>query len=288
MFTTQQKHSILFVGAHNTQLPILKRHLATREIKVIETHNHWQAMLAILSDNPDLVVLDASVDDVDALFAAIRTAHAREYLPIIVIGTLENRHTGSTAYALGVDDYMSQPFDVGRLLRSIYRLLGSDRMAITKPCHHGTILVAHSDPITAMLLSIALSELGFTVVSADNDRDVWDHLSYNVFDMIFFDVLMAGVDITAISRILHRISVATPIVAVIPIASGNTQNLVAGAETCLFTPISRARLQMVIGRFFSVPRVEDYVHGHSSGTISRNIFAASPPVLIPQVAGRVA
>ena len=86
------------------------------DIEVVGTAANGQIALAKIGQvNPDLVILDVEMPDMDGLqtLAAIRKIHSR--LPVIMFSTLTERGAAATldALSLGASDYVTKPANVG-------------------------------------------------------------------------------------------------------------------------------------------------------------------------------
>jgi two-component system, OmpR family, KDP operon response regulator KdpE len=72
--------------------------------------------LALLARNPDVVILDLGLPDVDGL-ALLRTIRARnEHVPILVLSSRGDEAGKVQALDLGADDYVTKPFGMEELL----------------------------------------------------------------------------------------------------------------------------------------------------------------------------
>ncbi len=85
---------------------------------LVEAENGAGGILQAASQQPDLIVLDLGLPDMDGL-EVIRRVRERSQLPIIVLSARGQEREKVTALDAGADDYLTKPFGVGELLARI-------------------------------------------------------------------------------------------------------------------------------------------------------------------------
>jgi len=94
---------------------LLRMGLSTQGYEILEAPN-GKASLDLLSQNPDLVVLDLGLPDMQGL-ELLRMMRARnEAVPIVVLSSREDEAGKVQALDLGADDYITKPFGMDELL----------------------------------------------------------------------------------------------------------------------------------------------------------------------------
>ena len=94
---------------------LLRMGLNTQGYDVLEAPN-GKAGLEILAQNPDLIILDLGLPDVDGL-ELLRTIRGRkEGVPIVVLSSRGDEAGKVQALDLGADDYVTKPFGMDELL----------------------------------------------------------------------------------------------------------------------------------------------------------------------------
>ncbi len=85
---------------------------------VIEAADGRQALQAVASERPDLVILDLGLPDMDG---AEVTRRLREWtqIPIIIVSVREREEDKIAALDAGADDYLTKPFGIGELMARI-------------------------------------------------------------------------------------------------------------------------------------------------------------------------
>ncbi len=94
---------------------LLRMGLSTQGYDILEASNGKNA-LAMLSEHPDLVILDLGLPDLDGheLLASIRAR--MESVPIVVLSSRGDEAGKVRALDLGADDYVTKPFGMEELL----------------------------------------------------------------------------------------------------------------------------------------------------------------------------
>jgi two-component system, OmpR family, KDP operon response regulator KdpE len=94
---------------------LLRMGLTAQGYQVLEAPNAKTA-LELVAQNPDLVILDLGLPDVQG-FDLLRTIRARnEQVPIVVLSSRGDEAAKVTALDLGADDYVTKPFGTDELL----------------------------------------------------------------------------------------------------------------------------------------------------------------------------
>jgi two-component system KDP operon response regulator KdpE len=93
---------------------LLRMGLSTQGYEILEAPN-GKASLDLLSQNPDLVILDLGLPDMQGL-ELLRMMRARnEAVPIVVLSSRGDEVGKVQALDLGADDYITKPFGMDEL-----------------------------------------------------------------------------------------------------------------------------------------------------------------------------
>jgi two-component system chemotaxis response regulator CheB len=95
---------------------------ADREIEVVATAPNGRIALAKMSQvNPDLVILDIEMPEMDGLATLKELRKTYPHLPVIMFSALTERGAAATldALSLGATDYFTKPNNLGRLDASL-------------------------------------------------------------------------------------------------------------------------------------------------------------------------
>jgi two-component system, OmpR family, KDP operon response regulator KdpE len=85
---------------------------------ISEAASGEEALLAITTERPDLVILDLGLPDIDGVEV---TRRLREWsqIPIIIVSVREQETDKIAALDAGADDYLTKPFGTGELMARI-------------------------------------------------------------------------------------------------------------------------------------------------------------------------
>jgi len=110
----EQELRVLVVDDERSIRRFLKASLGS-QFTVFEATNGEEALAAVASDHPDVVLLDLGLPDLDGVEV---TRRLREWtqVPIIVLSVREQERDKIAALDAGADDYLTKPFSVGELM----------------------------------------------------------------------------------------------------------------------------------------------------------------------------
>ncbi len=136
--TTNQRDLplVLIVDDERMMRSLLRRAVEKEGCQIIEAENGQQAIALYHSYQPDLVLLDAMMPEMNGfeccaqLRQATRTPQfstsiAVEHAPVLMITTLEDADSVDRAFAAGATDYITKPVNWALFRQRLQRLLGS-------------------------------------------------------------------------------------------------------------------------------------------------------------------
>ena len=111
---TEEKELILLVEDELQMRRFLRIALESQGYRIVEATTAKEGMLQAASRNPDIVLLDLGLPDMDGLEV---TSRLREWTqtPIIVISAREQEQDKVKALDAGADDYLTKPFNANEL-----------------------------------------------------------------------------------------------------------------------------------------------------------------------------
>lgn len=92
----------------------LKSGLSAADYRVIEANDAAEALRAVITRKPDLVVLDLGLPDRNG-FEVIELIRRQSPVPIVVLSARDDERSKVVALDCGADDYVSKPFGLGEL-----------------------------------------------------------------------------------------------------------------------------------------------------------------------------
>ncbi|MCL7453003.1 MAG: response regulator [Anaerolineae bacterium] len=106
---------VLVVDDERAIRRFLRASLTAHGYTVYEAADGSEALLAVIRDRPDLIILDLGLPDVGGLEV---TRQLREWTstPIIVLSVREEESTKVAALDVGADDYLTKPFGIAELM----------------------------------------------------------------------------------------------------------------------------------------------------------------------------
>ncbi len=96
----------------------LRDTLGDQHLRVVETQTGSEALMQAGTHNPDLVVLDFGLPDMDGIEV---TKKLREWtaIPILIVSARHEEFEKVAAFDAGANDYVTKPFSTGELLARI-------------------------------------------------------------------------------------------------------------------------------------------------------------------------
>ncbi len=112
------KELILLIEDEPQMRRFLRITLQSNGYRLVETETGAEGLLQAASRNPDVVLLDLGLPDMDGLEVTTRLRDWTQ-TPIIVISAREQEQDKVKALDAGADDYLTKPFNAGELLARI-------------------------------------------------------------------------------------------------------------------------------------------------------------------------
>lgn len=123
------KRVILVIEDEHAISNFICRALASNDYKAIPAHSGREGLTLFFSHNPDLVLLDLGLPDMDGLEVLEQFGGLPQEVPVIIISARDRESEKVRALDMGADDYVVKPFGVSELLARIRTTLRrADRM----------------------------------------------------------------------------------------------------------------------------------------------------------------
>lgn len=109
------KVKVLVVDDEQAIRRFLRTSLHAQDYDVVEATTGEDALLAAINEQPDLMILDLGLPDMDGKSV---TRRIREWsqMPIIILSVQDSDTDKIEALDAGADDYLTKPFSVGELM----------------------------------------------------------------------------------------------------------------------------------------------------------------------------
>jgi two-component system KDP operon response regulator KdpE len=182
----ERSYRVLVVDDEPEIRRFLRASLRTHRHEIHEADTGERAIAAVREAQPDLVILDLGLPDLDGL-AVIRRVRSWNQVPIIILSVRNREEDKIEALNAGADDYLTKPFGVGELLARIRVVMRRVGNTGTLPVYQVGELVVDMDhrlvtvggkavdltPIEFDLLSILMQNAGKVVTQRQLIQKVW-------------------------------------------------------------------------------------------------------------------
>ena len=199
------KLTILIVEDDSSVRNLMTTTLRTHDYHYLTAPNGQSAIMAASTYNPDIVLLDLGLPDMDGV-EVIRSIRSWSNLPIIVISARSEDSDKISALDAGADDYLTKPFSVEELLARIRvtqrRLSNQPGETESSQFCNGELKIdyaagcawlrgeeLHLTPIEYKLLCLLSKNLGRVLTHTYITEHVWGHSWEN--DVASLRVFMA-------------------------------------------------------------------------------------------------
>lgn len=138
--TTVTNQRILVVDDEAPIRRYLRATLGAQGFSVYESASGEEALQAVLSHRPDIIILDLGLPDMDGIEV---TRRLREWsqTPIIILSVREAEQDKIAALDAGADDYLTKPFGTGELLARMRVALRKQSSAANEPVFQSAGLI---------------------------------------------------------------------------------------------------------------------------------------------------
>ncbi|HET6364662.1 MAG TPA: response regulator [Nitrospirota bacterium] len=185
----EEKELILLIEDEPQMRRFLRITLQSQGYRLVEAATAQEGLMQATTRNPDVVLLDLGLPDLDGLEV---TKRLREWTqtPIIVISAREQEQDKVRALDAGADDYLTKPFNAGELLARIrvaLRHLARRSAGQTEPVfvlHNLRVDLAqrqvflddkevHLTPMEYKLLTVLVRHAGKVITHRQLLKEVW-------------------------------------------------------------------------------------------------------------------
>jgi two-component system KDP operon response regulator KdpE len=99
---------------------------------IYEAGSGQDALNAVVSDRPDLIILDLGLPDLDGV-EVTRRLREWTHIPIIILSVREQESDKIAALDAGADDYLTKPFSTGELMARMRVVLRRSMQTASEP-----------------------------------------------------------------------------------------------------------------------------------------------------------
>jgi two-component system, OmpR family, KDP operon response regulator KdpE len=180
--------TVLVVDDERRYRDLLEMNLSRRGYRVLQAPNGLTALNLIESEQPDLVVVDLMLPDIDGYEICRRV---REYsaVPIIMLTARAEQAEKVRGLEIGADDYVTKPFGADELLARVEAVLRraepTQRRRVASPFRDGDFEIDFGQH----RVTVAGSEVELT----PGEYRLLEHLALNAGRVIVYDNLLEHV-----------------------------------------------------------------------------------------------
>jgi DNA-binding response OmpR family regulator len=163
---------ILLVDDEANIVELEKLYLERAGFQVENAGNARESLARFTSFNPDLIILDVMLPDMDGL-EVCRQIRAKSSVPILMLSARKEDIDRIIGLELGADDYLSKPFNPHELVARVKAILRRSKAEIKQPLNIeiGKIcidLARHEVSVNKIAVKLRAREFALLVVFAQN------------------------------------------------------------------------------------------------------------------------
>ena len=168
-----QKEKILVVDDDKNICDLLRMYLEKEGYAVVMAHNGIDAVNAFNAENPDLILLDIMLPQLDG-WQVCREVRKTSDVPIIMLTAKDEVFDKVLGLELGADDYVTKPFDTKEIVARIKAVLRR-----TSAVKGGEMKEVHYDKLSINLSNYEMKVNGVAVDTPPKELELIYHLASN-------------------------------------------------------------------------------------------------------------
>ena len=168
-----QRERILVVDDEKNICDLLRMYLEKEGYSVLLAYNGVDAVNTFLTENPDLVLLDVMLPQLDG-WQVCREIRKTSEKPIIMLTAKDEVFDKVLGLELGADDYVTKPFDAKEIVARIKAVLRR-----TSQVKESDIKEVKYDKLSVNLSNYMLKVDGVTVDTPPKELELLYHLASN-------------------------------------------------------------------------------------------------------------
>ncbi|MDD5191036.1 MAG: response regulator, partial [Dehalococcoidales bacterium] len=221
--------------------------LTKRGYQAIEAGNGKEAIDLARKYLPRLITLDVMMPDIDGfdVTAILKNDPVTKDIPILIVSVVEDK---AKAYRLGVNDYITKPFDIDGLLEKISVFLHSSPK---------NILIVDDDKSLVKSLEFELKKRGYTTRASYNGKTALQEIAIARPNLIMLDINMPEMDGYEVIKILksnpETAGIDILVMTGLEIDGARVQALTAGAKEFFSKSGEISRLYDTVTQILGTP-----------------------------------
>lgn len=246
-----------------TNLTIIDHSLKNWGIESYCTQNHEDARDYIEKENPDLLISDFSMPDLNGLefITKMRALYPNHKFKTILASSDTVNTNQQIAQDYGIDVLLYKPLKQSDLFNGIQRALSGKLIKSHSKARQEVKVIEGSDKYQILLVEDNLinqkvayklfQSLGFEIEIAENGKIALEYVLNKNYDLIFMDYQMPVLNGIEATKILRSWKYEVPIIALTANAmKGDREKFIeAGMNDYLSKPFKRSELQQLINQY---------------------------------------
>jgi DNA-binding response OmpR family regulator len=169
----------------------------------VHTAFHGKSALEQIKKNqPDLIILDFFLPDVDGLWVLINLRKGQDKVPAVIVSSGIDDDQKKMLQAQGIFGYWQKPYNIHNLIIEIEKILQSRLPEARSP--QKTILVVDDDANTLRIIKIALEIQGYGVITCSDGQSALQAVHIHNPDLIILDLIMPDLNGWRFTQILKQ------------------------------------------------------------------------------------
>lgn len=129
----QPEQPLVIIADDDPSLRLILHHILAKEkFRVMEATNGNEALKLCTQHQPELVILDAVMPELDGFTACRIIKEESPALPVLIITSLDDDSSVEQAYRYGADDYITKPINWSVLKHRVAKTLRPSSTAISR------------------------------------------------------------------------------------------------------------------------------------------------------------
>ncbi len=230
----------------------LTKQMEVYHAQITQAEDGEEAWKAALHADFDLIISDVEMPKLDGfgLCRRLKSNVQTRGIPVIILSSLDSDKDIEQGFNLGAAAYVSKAEAHLQLNETIEKVLKQSRFSRSR-----TILAVDDSPTIRRLVTKALEESGFQVMTAENGKQAFTRIRERRPDLIISDINMPEMDGIELCKKIH----ADPSLAAIPfvIMSANSDRAIMrrllswGASGYLVKPFNLDQIVITVERLLS-------------------------------------
>jgi putative two-component system response regulator len=173
-----QKTKILIADDVPANRHILAQFLKEMGYSVIETENGREALNTVMSEKPDIVLLDIAMPEMDGIEVCriIKTNPLTKIIPVVIITALSDDEHHLKALDAGADDFLTKPFKIHFLRARLKSLLALKLMNDASLGYQESLKQMNVDLMEKLISTQDITIIALAKLAEFRDPETGEHL----------------------------------------------------------------------------------------------------------------